>query len=169
MIYTIMYLAAIVAANLTAAVFGASAVIINAFLFIGLDLTARDKLHSAWSGNGLLWKMTALIASGSLLSYTLNRDAAQIAMASLVAFAVAAAVDTVAFHLLRNQSQLLRVNSSNVPSAFVDSLVFPTLAFGGFAWPLVIGQFAAKVAGGFFWSIVLRKTDKPLPVTTAQK
>ena len=40
-----LYLVAIIAANLLVAKFGPAISIVNAFLFIGLDLTARDKLH----------------------------------------------------------------------------------------------------------------------------
>ena len=44
----LMYLAAIVAANLTVSAFGPTWSIVNALLFVGLDLTTRDKLHDAW-------------------------------------------------------------------------------------------------------------------------
>jgi hypothetical protein len=160
MIYVAMYLAAIVAANLTVAMWGPSMTIVNAFLWIGLDLTARDKLHDAWHGNGLVWKMAALIAAGSLLSWALNRDAGQIALASFVAFAAAAVVDTAAYHLLRNRAWWQRVNGSNVLSAAVDSVVFPQLAFGAFLPVIVLGQFAAKVLGGALWSWVLGRGRK---------
>lgn len=150
-----MYLVAIVAANLTVAMWGPSMTIVNAFLFIGLDLTARDKLHDAWHGNGLVWKMGALIATGSVLSWLLNQNAAQIAVASFVAFAAASVVDTVAYHMLRNRVWWQRVNGSNVLSAAVDSVVFPTLAFGALLPVIVLGQFAAKVLGGAVWSAVL--------------
>lgn len=153
--YVAMYLAAIVAANLTVAMWGPSMTIVNAFLFIGLDLTSRDKLHDAWNGNGLVWKMGALIAAGSLLSYLLNQAAAQIALASFVAFACAAVVDTVAYHLLRRRVWWQRVNGSNVVSAAVDSLLFPTIAFGALLPVIVLGQFVAKVAGGAAWSWIL--------------
>lgn len=159
MLYVILYLVAIVLANLSVAAFGPSVVIINAFLFIGLDLTARDHLHDTWRGKNLLLKMAALIASGSLLSWALNRDAGQIALASFVAFAAAATVDTLVYHLMGRYPRWLRINGSNVPSAFVDSLVFPTLAFGAFLWPIVLGQFAAKVLGGFVWSLLFRWLD----------
>ena len=51
---------------------------------------------------------------------------------------------------------------SNVFGALVDSLVFPTIAFGGFLPWITLGQFAAKVAGGFLWSLVLglRKRER---------
>jgi len=155
MIYVAMYLAAIVAANLTIAMWGPSMSIVNAFLFIGLDLTARDKLHEQWHGNRLVLKMAALIAAGSILSFVLNRNAGPIALASFVAFASAAIVDAVVFHRLRHQPRWLRINGSNVPSALVDSIVFPTLAFGALLPGIVLGQFAAKVFGGALWERII--------------
>lgn len=160
-----MYLAAIVAANLSVATFGPSITIINAFLFIALDLTARDRLHAAWHGSGLAWKMTTLIASGSLLSYALNASAGPIALASFVAFGAAAALDTLCYHLLRERAYLVKVNGSNLVSAAADSLIFPTLAFGGFLPWIVLGQFVAKVLGGAIWAWLLRpRTHAPLPL-----
>lgn len=160
MIYVIMYLVAIILANLTVAAFGPNMVIVNAFLFIGLDLTARDRLHDTWRNNKLLPKMTALIAAGSVLSWILNRNAGQIALASFVAFAVAAIVDAFVYHSLGKYPRWLRINGSNIPSAFVDSLIFPTLAFGSFLWPIVLGQFAAKTFGGFLWSLLFGWLDQ---------
>lgn len=154
-LYVVLYLTAIIAANLLTAKFGVAASILNAFLFIGLDLTSRDKLHEAWQGRGLVWKMGALIATGSLLSWLLNRNAGMIAVASFAAFACAAIVDTITYQLLHERNYLVKVNGSNVFSALVDSLVFPTIAFGGIMPLVTLGQFAAKVAGGFIWSLVL--------------
>jgi hypothetical protein len=162
MLYVVLYLVAIILANLSVAEFQDSfpeIVIVNAFLFIGLDLTARDQLHEAWRGKGLLPKMAALIAAGSILSYVLNRNAGQVAVASFVAFAAAATVDAIVYHQLGQYPRWLRINGSNIPSAFVDSLIFPTLAFGSFLWPIVLGQFAAKMLGGFLWSLVFRWWD----------
>ena len=155
--YTCLYLLAIVAANLSVAHFGASSTVVNAFLFIGLDLTSRDKLHEAWHKNGLLWKMALLIGFGSLISWVLNRNAGQIAVASFAAFGCAAVVDTMIYHLLHEREYMVKVNGSNVVSAAVDSLVFPTLAFGAFMPTIVLGQFVAKVFGGFIWSLILRR------------
>lgn len=153
-----LYLFAIVLANLSVATFGPSVTVLNAFLFIGLDLTARDRLHDAWHGRGLIWKMGLLILSGSILSAVLNWNAAPIAVASCAAFAAAAIVDSVSYQALRGQPRLIRVNGSNVLSAAVDSIIFHALAFG---WPplwgIVAGQFVAKVAGGFIWSLILNR------------
>ena len=161
--YIIMYLSAIVLANLSSAHFGPSASVVNAFLFIGLDLTSRDKLHDAWHGKGLWWKMGLLIATGSIISYLLNRNAGMIAVASFVAFLCASIVDTTVYHFLKDKKYMVRVNCSNVFSAAVDSLVFPTIAFGGFLPLITLGQFAAKVFGGAIWAYILRKNDSRPP------
>jgi hypothetical protein len=156
MTIVVLYLAAIVAANLSVAQWGPGVSIINAFLFIGLDLTTRDVLHARWQGRGLWVRMLALIAVGGALSWVLNRDAAQIAVASCAAFVAAGFVDTVAYQVLRRRSPRQRVSGSNVCAAAVDSLLFPTVAFGAFMPAIVVGQFIAKVAGGAIWYEVFR-------------
>lgn len=126
------------------------------FLFIGLDLTARDRLHDAWSRRGLVWKMAALIAAGSILSWILNRNAGRVAIASFIAFGAAGSIDALVYHLLRRRSRFERINWSNLASAAIDSILFPAIAFG---WPpdltIVYGMSTAKIAGGLFWSLVL--------------
>lgn len=154
----VMYLVAIVLANLSIVAFGPSASILNAFLFIGLDLTARDALHEKWHGKYLVRNMALLIATGSVLSGLLNYNAIPIAIASFIAFAASATVDTVVYGLLEKRSRFVKVNGSNVFSGAVDSVVFPLLAFG---WPplwgIMLGEFVAKVLGGLVWSYILSK------------
>ena len=160
MLYIGMYLLAAILANLSVAYFGPVSTIFNAFLFIGLDLTARDKLHDAWQGKYLWVKMFLLIAVGSGISYLLNRNAGMIAVASLAAFGVAGLVDAVVYQYLHDKEWMVKVNGSNIFSALADSLVFPTIAFGGFLPLIVLGQFAAKVFGGFIWSWIISKASK---------
>jgi hypothetical protein len=50
-----------------------------------------------------------------------------------------------------------RANMSAIPAAIVDSLLFPTLAFGSFVFVTSFGLFVAKFAGAFVWSLVIRK------------
>ena len=45
-----IYLLAVVLANMIILWLGPLAAVITAFLFIGLDLTLRDKLHDQWHG-----------------------------------------------------------------------------------------------------------------------
>jgi uncharacterized PurR-regulated membrane protein YhhQ (DUF165 family) len=166
-VLVLLYLAAIVAANLSSTHFGPEASVVNAFLFIGLNLTTRDRLHDLWKTNRVV-KMAALIATGSILSYLVNQDAARIALASCAAFAAAETVDFIVYSWRRRQGVpwLERSNESNIASASVDSVIFPLIAFPGpLVWLIVFGQFTAKVAGGFVWSLALRgRRERVVPV-----
>jgi len=152
-----LYLVAIVAANLSVTHFGVEAAVYNAFLFIGLDLVCRDRLHDLFTRRRVLG-MGALIVAGSALSYALNADAGPIAVASCAAFGLAAFADAVVYHLRRRASWLERSNESNIAGAAVDSVVFPALAFPGpLAFGVVFAMFTAKVAGGALWALALRR------------
>ena len=118
-VFIAAYLVAIVAANLSVEHWGPQAAIYNAFLFIGLDLTCRDKLHDLWRGR-LLRNMSLLIAAGSGLSYIVNRDTGRIALASMVAFGAAATADALLYHVLRNRTWYERANQSNLVGSAVD-------------------------------------------------
>jgi hypothetical protein len=153
--YVFLYLAAIVGANLSSATFGPSASIVNAFLLIGLDLTTRDKLHEAWQGRNLFWKMAGLILVGAAISWILNRNSAPIALASVLAFSLAAITDGLIYQWLHHRPTMVKINASNLGSSLVDSIVFPTVAFGGLMPGIVAGQFFAKLLGGFLWAHVI--------------
>lgn len=163
---TIVFLAAIVTANLLTAAYGPAVSYINAALFIGLDLTTRDVLHDAWGRHR--WRnMALLIAAGGALSYALNANAGTVALASCLAFTAAATIDALVYAALRHREWLSRSNVSNVAGAAIDSLVFPTIAFGGVLWGVTAGQFAAKVAGGVVFSLLLRRIkDRTQPKTS---
>ena len=158
MIYfsVILYLAAIVSANLLILEFGPAASIYNAFFLIGLDLSLRDFLHEQWQQN-LKRNMGLLICSGSLLTILLNLDALQIAVASALAFGISASLDAFVFQRLREKGYLLKSNASNAVGSLTDSIIFPVLAFGGFPILIIAGQFAAKFFGGFLWSLAIQK------------
>ncbi len=160
MIYLGIYIAALVVANLLVAWFGPWFSAINAFVLIGLDLSLRDKLHEQWQNDKLILKMGGLIAIASVISYLLNPAAGAIALASFVAFALAMIADTIAYHFLRKKSWMIRSNGSNVAGAAVDSIAFPTIAFGGLMPEIVALQFIAKLMGGGVWSYLLKKGDR---------
>jgi hypothetical protein len=151
----LIYVSAIVCANLLVAQFGPWFSPINAFLLIGLDLSLRDHLHDRWAGRSLWPRMLALIAAAGTVSYLLNPAAGMIAVASGVAFCAAAAVDAAVYHATQRWGFLRRANASNAAGALVDSILFPTIAFGALL-PHIVGlQFAAKVAGGAVFAVVL--------------
>ena len=150
----IAYAVAMIAANLLVATFGPSITAINAFFLIGLDLTLRDWLHVRLK----TWQMGCLIVGTGGLTYLLNPAAGMIAVASAVAFLVAALVDWAVF-IRTTGSWIKRANVSNTAGAAVDSLLFPTIAFGALMPHIVAMQFVAKVAGGAVWAwLIGRKT-----------
>jgi hypothetical protein len=156
-IAVLAYVAALVFANLLVAWLGPWFSVVNSFLLIGLDLSLRDKLHDAWQGKHLAAKLAGLIATAGAISYVLNPAAGQIAIASVSAFCAAMAADSIAYQALRSRPWIQRANGSNIAGAVVDSILFPTIAFGGLMPHIVAMQFASKVAGGAVWSWLLRK------------
>jgi hypothetical protein len=147
-----VYAIAMTLANLSIAKWGVWLSPINAFLFIGLDLALRDWLHEKLK----MHEMLALIVVSGVLTYAFNSSAGMIAVASALSFTVAAFADWLTFSKV-NGSWSRKSNSSNVVGAAVDSLVFPTLAFGVLMPEIVAVQFVAKVFGGFFWSFLINK------------
>lgn len=148
------YILAMVTANLLVWWLGPWFSPINAFLLIGLDLTLRDVMHDRLTK----WQMLAVILVGGAITWGVNPAAAKIAIASAVAFSASAMADWLAYTLLRSKPWLVRSNGSNVVGAAVDSVIFPTLAFGGFLPHIVAMQFAAKVGGGAVWAWLLTRT-----------
>lgn len=149
----LIYAVAMTLANLSVAAFGPAISPVNAFVLIGLDLALRDWLHVRLRA----WQMLALIVAAGVLTYALNPAAGKIAVASSAAFTAAALVDWLTFSQLRG-SWLFRANGSNVAGAAVDSLIFPTLAFGALMPHIVLLQFVAKVLGGSLWAALLART-----------
>ena len=150
----IAYAVAMTVANLLVATFGPAISPINAFFFIGLDLTLRDWLHVRLK----TWQMGSLIVGTGALTYLLNPSAGMIAVASATSFLIAALVDWAVF-VKTTGSWVKRANLSNTAGAAVDSVLFPTIAFGGLMPEIVALQFIAKVSGGAIWSYILKKYD----------
>lgn len=146
----IVYAVAMTLANLLVLKFGPAVTPINAFILIGLDLTLRDWLHVRLRP----WQMGALIAGSGLLTWLLNPAAQNIAIASAVAFMVSGLVDWLVF-AKSGGSWAARSLKSNIAGAAVDSLIFPTLAFGALMPLIVLAQFTAKVVGGAVWAFLL--------------
>ena len=147
-----LYCGAIVVANGLIALFGPWISLLNSFVLIGADLALRDWLQLRLTRMG----MALLIAGAGVLTWALNAAPARIALASAVAFSVAALADWFTFSATTG-SWFKRSNASNVVGAGFDSVIFPSIAFGEFL-PVIVGlQFAAKVAGGAAWAWVLRR------------
>jgi hypothetical protein len=142
--------------------------VLNAFLFIGLDLSTRDHLHARWQGRRLWLRMLVLIGSGGLLAFLLG-GSEQVALASCLAFIAASNVDALVYRALGNRTRLTQINGSNLVGASVDSLLFPLLAFGWpLSWAIVLGHILAKVVGGALWALLLTHSGRARPHPTAQ-
>jgi uncharacterized PurR-regulated membrane protein YhhQ (DUF165 family) len=151
----ISYAIAMTLANLSVATFGPVVSPINSFFLIGFDLAMRDWLHVRLKQTHML----ALIIGTGVLTYALNPAAGMIAIASASAFTLAALVDFAVFSKVSG-SWLKRSNTSNVAAAAVDSIVFPTIAFGALMPHIVLMQFVAKVAGGAIWAWAISRMVK---------
>jgi uncharacterized PurR-regulated membrane protein YhhQ (DUF165 family) len=152
------YLLSMTAANLLVSQFGPSISPIIAFFLIGMDLTLRDWLHVRLRAV----QMFGLIGVAGVLTFALNPAAGVIAIASSAAFTTAALVDWAVFSKITG-SWIKRSNTSNLAGAAVDSLVFPTIAFGALMPQIVLMQFVAKVAGGAVWAYAIdRLLEKKL-------
>lgn len=151
----VIFVTAVVTANLLVAWLGPWFSPVNAFVLIGLDLSLRDWLHDRWRDE--LWRIGTLIAVAGVISWVANPAAGRIAVASSAAFVLASSVDSMTYHLLRDRAWMVRANGSNVTGALADSIAFPLLAFGPFPGvaAVIALQFAAKTAGGAVWSAVL--------------
>jgi len=147
-----VYVAAMVAANLLVWWLGPWWSPINAFFLIGLDLTLRDVMQERFNR----WQLAGVIVAGSIITWLVNPAAQHIAIASAVAFLVSAIADWATYTALRSKPWLVRSNGSNVVGAAVDSVIFPTLAFGVFLPAIIALQFLAKVCGGAVWSFAMR-------------
>jgi queuosine precursor transporter len=159
--YGLLMLGAAIAANLIVNHYGPSSTPYVAFGLIGCDIVARDRLHLNLVGMTRWLTIGALIALGSLATYIINQGAGDIALASVVAFALALTVDTVVFQLARGLDPHRRVNVSNLFAAGTDTLIFFAIAFGlgNVPFYLLFGQFTAKVAGGAVWALFLVRHD----------
>jgi uncharacterized PurR-regulated membrane protein YhhQ (DUF165 family) len=149
----IVYAFSMTLANLLIVKFGVWMSPINSFVLIGLTLVLRDWLHIKLKA----WQMGLLIIASGIITYALNPAAAQIAVASSIAFTLAAIVDWVAFAKTTG-TWFKRSNVSNTLGAGVDSVVFPTIAFGVLMLEIIVAQFASKIFGGFIWSLILNRT-----------
>lgn len=152
-IAVILYVSAMISANLLVFAFGPQISPLNSFFLIGLDLSMRDWMHKRLRPI----EMLALIVVSGALTFVLNPAAGAIAVASAAAFTLSALADWAVFTATPG-SWLKRANVSNLAGAAVDSVAFPTLAFGTLMPDIVLAQFVAKSTGGLIWSLVLRSS-----------
>ena len=148
----IIYALAVITANLLVAKFGPQVTPINAFFLIGLDLALRNYL----SFKIKRYQMMLMIVGTGILSYLINPASGMIAIASGIAFVVASLADWATFNTVTG-NWMKRNFAGNSVGALIDSLLFPTIAFGSLMPIIVVSQFVAKVAGGTMWGWLINK------------
>jgi len=158
----LIFIISIIIANLLTTYFAAEfpqITAVNAFIFIGLDLSIRDKLHENWNGKKLKRNMFFLIVCGAVATFLLNTAALWVCVGSVVAFSAALIVDSVLYHKYYNLSFLKKSNISNVGGAISDSFFFVIIALHFLPiqtqFKIIFLNIAAKVAGGALWSVIL--------------
>jgi uncharacterized PurR-regulated membrane protein YhhQ (DUF165 family) len=149
------YLLAIVVANLSVTHFGEWALPFTAFLLIPFDLVARDVLHERWlvkNKFNMYASLFGLVLCGGIISFIINRESQQIAIASSITFLAVGAINTTFYQLLIKVKRIHRMNISNTVSSFADSLLFPLIAFNIIDLNLFLSQSSSKIIGGVFWA-----------------
>lgn len=122
--------------------------------------TLRDSLHRKYG----IKIVTGLVFIASAISYLVsiilgNELLGKVTIASLIAFLISENADTLIYHLIKKESWMKRVMTSNAVSAFLDSVIFIGLAFG-IVWPLILGQYIVKMIVAWVTGLVLSRRSK---------
>jgi len=154
MISAIIYVAAVLVANLTATwfiplpIFGQVAV--GTFVF-GFTFTQRDRMHR--HGRKFVYTVIFIAAGLSALLSLLGAVEGRIIIASVIAIILSETADTEVYQRLLAKSWWHRVLSSNAVSIPLDSIFFNLVAFLGvfdarFLISLIVGEIVVKFAVG---------------------
>ncbi|MDM1328926.1 VUT family protein [Acinetobacter indicus] len=144
------YVLVIVIANLSTTYFGLWITPLNAFFLIGAELVLRDVMHESLSK----MKMLSIVILAGIISFLINSESKNIAIASFLAIVISCFVDYYVYSKTKG-TWIKRSNASNFFSGFTDSLVFPLVAFGVFNPYIFVLQWLAKFVGGFIWTLFL--------------
>lgn len=138
MIWSIIYITAVLSANYTAIwfiplpIFGLVAL---GTLLFGVTFTARDYVHRL--GRAKVYTMIFVAALSSASLAWLGATPWRVVMASVIAIILSETADTEVYQRLIGKSWLARVTGSNVVSIPLDTVLFNVLAFGGI-FPLAV-------------------------------
>jgi uncharacterized PurR-regulated membrane protein YhhQ (DUF165 family) len=152
----LLYLAALVSANLAITEFREIAFYLVGFLLIPLDMILRDILHERWRDNNITLRMGGLIVLGGFITWLFNHETLQVAIASVSAFATSMTVNALVYQGMLNFTRFTRMNTSNLFASIADSAVFCLLFFG---WDpmIVVVQSLIKFSGGFLFTLIFKK------------
>ena len=155
-----IYLIAFVLANLIVLYFGSIGLIFTALFLIPFDFVMRCIFHETWKGIELILKLGLIVIVASLITFVINRNAINIAIASSVGFILAQIFAGIFYQFFIKKSFFVKVNGSDAIGILIDSLAFQLIAFGIINYNILVGQFLLKLIGGFFWYWVIFKKIK---------
>lgn len=163
----IIYIAAVLVANLTATwflplpVFGQVAV--GTFIF-GFTFTQRDRMHAR--GRKFVYSVIAIAAALSAILSAFGHVPSRIILASVIAIVLAETADTEIYQRLLAKSWWHRVLTSNAVSIPLDSIFFNLVAFLGvfdarMLVSLIFGEIVVKFLVGAVAAFWKEKTGAP--------
>lgn len=155
-----LYLIAFIFSNFIVLWFGQNGLIITALFLIPFDFVMRCMFHEQWKGIELVTKLGLLVFIASFITYFINRETQNIALASVFAFVCAQIVAGIFYQININKSFFVKVNGSDAVGILADSIVFQFIAFGLVNTQTTLSQFLLKLTGGFFWYWILFKKFK---------
>jgi uncharacterized PurR-regulated membrane protein YhhQ (DUF165 family) len=163
----IIYIAAVLVANLTATwflplpVFGQVAV--GTFIF-GFTFTQRDRMHAR--GRKFVYTVIGIAAFLSTILSAMGQVPSRIILASVIAIVLAETVDTEVYQRLLAKSWWHRVLTSNAVSIPLDSIFFNLVAFLGvfdarMLVSLIFGEIVVKFLVGAVAALWKGKESAP--------
>ncbi len=150
-----LYLIAFVLSNFIVLWFGNVGLIFTALFLIPFDFVIRCFFHETWKGKELIIKLGILVLISSVLTFLINQDAFNIALASCVGYVSAQIFAGIFYQIFINKSYFIKVNGSDAVGILIDSVLFQLVAFSFISLEITISQFILKIIGGFFWYYVL--------------
>lgn len=157
MIWSMIYIVAVLAANYTAVwfiplpVFG---MVATGTLIFGVTFTARDYVHRLGRPKVYVMIGVAALASGGLS--LLGAVDWRIIAASVIAIILSETADTEVYQRLINRPWLARVTGSNLVSVPLDTVLFNSIAFlGVFALPMLVSIVIGEITVKFLVGLVI--------------
>lgn len=150
-----IYLIAFILANFIVLHYGANGLIFTALFLIPFDFVMRCLFHETWKGKELVLKLGALVIVASLLTFFINQNSLNIALASSGGFILAQITAGIFYQLVIKKSYFIKVNGSDSIGILIDSIAFQLIAFGEINTFILISQFLLKITGGLFWYWVI--------------
>ena len=150
-----IYLIAFTLANFIVLWYGNVGLIFTALFLIPFDFVMRCLFHETWKGKELVLKLGALVFTASMLTFLINRNTLNIAIASSCGFVCAQIVAGIFYQFFINKPYFIKINGSDAVGILVDSLIFQIIAFSVILPEITISQFLLKIGGGLIWYWIL--------------